>query len=133
MKLILERIEGCSVYTLGHLTIEEHGFECDTMEPAYANYTKAFQGCSYFCLPRGTYRCKVKATKYGPTTIVVAKCPGHVNVPFGYEPLDDVVTGAVLVDSQAALDRINALGRRSLLTGEEIVVEVRNKNECLTT
>lgn len=130
MKLILERTYGSPELTMGHLTVEGTDFECMTSETGFVDYEKAFKGCSYLCLPRGTYKCKVVATKYGPTSIVVRRCPGHVNTLIGFEPLDNAVVNTILVSSPKALKRLNALGRRAVVTGEEIVIEIRN--ECLT-
>lgn len=120
-------MEGDSQMTRSRLTIEGQDFECEVTEPAFADYEKSFHLCSYMCLPRGTYRCKVKATQYGPTSIVVAKCPGHVNAVFGWEPLDDVMVNTLLVDSRKSLERLNEMGRRALILGEGITIEVRNE------
>ena len=131
MKLILTHTEGDRVMTKGSLTVKGTDFECETSEPMFADYAESFQGCSYCCLPRGEHRCKVKATEYGPMTLVVAKCAGHVNTRFGFEPLDDTKHNTVLLESRRALERLNELVRVAYLRGEQINIEVLN--ECQTT
>ena len=126
MKLILTHTEGDRVMTKGSLTIPGTDFECETSEPMFADYAESYHGCSSCCLPRGTHRCKVKATEYGPISLVVAKCAGHVNTKFGYEPLDDTKFNTVLLDSQRSLNRLNELVRVAYVRGEEIWIEVIN-------
>ena len=120
--------------------------ECEAREPKFAQYVKAFPGCSKCCLACGTFACKVVSTELSPMTVSVVKSPGHHGCRIGWDYLAQVRANMVLVGesdgyenpefrdiirSKETFERLEKLVYAAYAEGERIEMEVRNRVEYM--
>ncbi len=115
---------------------------CEAREPRFAQYVEAFPGCSKCCLACGVWFCKVMATEFSPMTLTVVKSPGHRSCRIVWDDLAQVRANSVLVGmsdgyelpeyrdlvrQRETFDRLTQLVYRAYVSGEPIVLEVKNQ------
>ena len=74
-------------------------WEGEAREPRYVDYdnNEKMKGCSYMCMPRGRYFCKLSSTVDNPMCLRVMGMKGHRGCKLYFEANRDFVMGNVLL------------------------------------
>ena len=146
MKIILSRYWGDAMQTKSRMKfVDARGktqLECEAREPAFADFTETFRGCSHYCLPAGVFECKVVPTEFSPTTLMVQKAPGHRSCTIAWSDVKQVMSNSVLVGQSDGEENpewrrmeqqeetfciLDELVRWAYVANEKIVLHVENE------
>lgn len=101
MKIYLKRYYGDCMITMSVMTVmSDDGMvmmECEAREPAFAEYKKAFEGSSKYCLAAGTFDAKTKSTTLSPFHLTIMCSPGHRCCRFSWDEAKQTLFNTVLI------------------------------------